>query len=211
MKKKLFFLMIALTCFTWGAKAQVNTLLSENFDGMSSIATSYSATDWYAYNDGDGNNWTLNSSSDYANSGNNSAMYSYNSYNDADCYLVSAPFTVSAQMDELSVSLYERVRSSSYAESFEVFLVLANDITNDGDVVSAMHYAAIASATYTNGTYAEVTGINDNATLAGQSVRLVVHCTSEADNWNLYIDDITVTETLIEDCPKPKDLLVTKR
>ena len=45
------------------------TLLTQNFDNMSSIATTYSPTGLYAYNAGSGNNWTLNTSSYYANSG----------------------------------------------------------------------------------------------------------------------------------------------
>ena len=192
----------------WAAKAQT-TLLEEDFDAMSSIATSYSETDWFAYNAGSSNNWTLNTSSSYAHSGSNSAKYDFTSDYDANCYLVSSPFDVSAKMDELNISLYERVRSSTYAETFEVFLIKASDVTTAAGVVSATHYAAIASASYTNTTYAEATGTNSDAALAGQSVRLVVHCTSVKDKWILYIDDITVTETLGGGCPKPKNLEAT--
>ena len=189
--------------------AAQSQVLSEDFDAMTTISTSYSATDWYAYNAGSGNNWSLNTSSSYAHSGSNSAQYIYNSYNDANCYLVSAPFDVNAKMDELSVSVYEEVRSSSYAETFEVFFVKASDITDAASVATATQYSVIASASYNNATFAEVTGSNSNPALAGQSVRIVVHCTSVADRWALYIDDITVTETLAESCPKPKNLEAT--
>ena len=176
-------------------------LLSENFDGMSSISTSYSATGWYAYNAGNGNNWTLNTSSSYANSGSKSAQYSTSS-SAANCYLVSAPFTVSANMTALSVSLYELTDQglfSTTSQSFEVFFVKASDVTTAAGVVSATHYDAIPTASYSNTTYASQSGLNNNSDLAGQSVRVVVHCNTTATTalftCHLYVDDITVTET----------------
>ena len=89
-KKSLLLILLMALIAPWAAKAQT-ALLEENFDAMSSIATSYSATDWFAYNAGSGNNWTLNTTSDYAHSGSNSAKYVYSSYYDANCYLVSSP------------------------------------------------------------------------------------------------------------------------
>ena len=187
-----------------------NELLTEGFENMSSISTTYSATGWYAYNAGSGNNWTLNSTSTYANNGSKSAQVKYSSSYAANCYLVSAPFTVSSNMSELTVSLYERVRSASYAEIFEVFFVKANDVTSAAGVASATKYNAIASASYTNTTYAQQSGTVTNSALAGQSVRVVVHCTSEADKYYLYIDDITVTEkTVVEGCSAPTNFAAT--
>ncbi len=187
-----------------------NELLTEGFENMSSISTSYSATGWYAYNAGSGNNWTLNSTSTYANNGSKSAQVQYSSRYAANCYLVSAPFTVSSSMSELTVSLYERVRSGSYAETFEVFFVKASDVSNLAGVASATKYNAIASASYTNTTYAQQSGTVTNSALAGQSVRVVVHCTSAADKYYLYIDDITVTEkTVVEGCSAPTNFAAT--
>ena len=182
------------------------TLITQNFDGINSIATSYSATGWFAYNAGNGNNWTLNTNSSYANSGSKSAQYSYHSTNDADCYLVSEPFTVSADMNTLSVSLYERTRQSSYSstyyyERFEVFFVKASEVTDAASVVSATHYNAINSDIYTNTAFAKQSGYTRNLALAGESVRVVVHCTSYADQYSLFIDDIEVAETVSDsDC-----------
>ena len=174
-----------------------NTLLTENFDSMSSISTTYSGTGWYAYKSGNGNNWTLNTSSSYANSGSKSAQVEYSSRYAANCYLVSAPFTLSADATALNLSLYESVRSSTYAETFEAFFVKASDVTSAAGVASATKYQAIASASYTNTSYAEKTGSVQNVSaLTGQSVRLVIHCTSAANMYYLYIDDITVTQTL---------------
>ena len=175
-------------------------LLNENFDGMSSISTSYSANGWYAYNAGSGNNWTLNTSSSYANSGSKSAQYSTNN-SAANCYLVSAPFTVSANMSTLSVSLYERTDQgllSTTTQSFEVFFVKASDVTTASAVTSATRYDAIPTASYSNTTYAYQSGLNNNSDLAGQRVRVVVHCNTTATTLlftrHLYVDDITVTE-----------------
>ena len=184
-----------------GTKA-TETLMTQNFDNMSSISTSYSSTGWYAYNAGSGNNWTINTSSSYAYSGSRSAQYSFHSSNAADCYLVSAPFNVSSNMAALSVSLYERTLQSSslfstttYYETFEVFFVKADEVTTDAAVASATRYNAIPSDTYSNTSFAWQSGYSRNSALAGQSVRVVVHCTSAADQYNLYIDDIVVSET----------------
>ena len=201
-------LVLIVFCLFFGGKAwgqTTNQLLSENFDAMSSISTSYSANDWYAYNAGSGNNWTLNTDSDYAHSGSKSASYTYSSSYAANCYLVSAPFTVSSNMTELSVSLYECVRSSTWTETFDVFFVKASDVTTAAAVASATKYNAISSASYTNTTYAQKSGSVSSSALAGQSVRVVVHCTSAADQWNLYIDDIVVSETA-PTCPAPTSL-----
>ena len=197
MKKISIFLLLMAFFAPFAMNGQTtNQLLSENFDSMSSISTTYSGTGWFAYNAGSGNNWSLNTSSTYANSGSKSAQYSYNSSNPANCYLVSAPFSVSANMTELEVSLYEAVRSGSYQETFEVFFVKASDVSSAAGVASATNYNAIASASYNNTSFAQKTGSVTNSALAGQSVRVVVHCTSAKDRWNLYIDDIVVTETV---------------
>ena len=191
---KSLLLLVAMVCACSGVWGQT-TLLTEGYESTTIYDDIYKANDWYAYNAGSGNNWTLNTSSSYANSGSNSAQVEYNSSYAANCYLVSSPFTVSANMTELSVSLYERVRSSTYAEIFEVFFVKASDVTTLASVASATHYNAISSTSYTNESYAQKSGSVTNAALAGQSVRVVVHCTSAANMWYLYIDDITVTET----------------
>ena len=181
-----------------GGDRATNTLMNESFENMS-IATSYSANGWFAYNAGNGNNWTLISSN--ANSGSKSVQYSTSSYA-ADCYLVSAPFTVSANASSLSVSLYELVDRgllSTFSQTFEVFFVKASDVTTAASVASATHYDAIPSASYSNTSYDQQNGFCMSSALAGQSVRVVVHCTSSSTNWligtrHLYVDDIVVTE-----------------
>ena len=189
MKKILLFLMLCLACFGVANAQTTQSVLSENFSSTS-IATSYSATGWYAYNAGSGNNWTLSSGA---------AKYNYSSSSAANCYLVSAPFSVSADMIELSVSLAEN--TGGWAETFEVFFVKASDVTSAAAVATATQYSAIATATYNNSTAATVSGSITAAALAGQSVRVVVHCTSAADQYWLTVDDINVTETLAPQGP----------
>ena len=176
------------------------TLFSDNFDSNTAFTTSTSSTDsmstetWTAYNPGSGNNWTLGT--DYAHSGNYQAQVQYNSSNAANCYLISHPFKVSGSASDLTVSLFERVRSDRYAETFEVFLIVTDGITTNGDAVNATHYNVLSSASYTNTTYAEKTAsVSNLSALAGKNVRLVIHCTSARDMYYLYIDDINVTET----------------
>ena len=197
MKRKslLFFLLIALLA-PLAMNAQT-TLLSQNFDGTGFTISNntYDSRAWYTYKANNGLNWQLEQSSTYAHSGSYSMMYSYSDDYAANCYLVSEPFNVSSSMTQLSVSLYERVRSGSWTETFEVFFVKASDVTTLAGVASATHYNAITSANYTNTDYAQVSGSVASSALKGQSVRVVVHCTSAAGQWNLYIDDITVTET----------------
>ena len=98
-------------------------------------------------------------------------------------------------MTELNVSLYEMVASATWTEKFEVFFVKASDLTADADVATATRYAAagLEEATYNNTSFAQVSGSCTNSALAGQSVRVVVHCTSDKDKYNLFIDDVTVS------------------
>ena len=195
-RKTLLFLMLMAMFSPLASNAQA-VLLSENFDSMTwTFSDNYSADGWFAYNAGNGNNWSLNTYSNYAHSGSNSAEYFYTSSNGANCYLVSAPFSVNAYTTELSVSLWERVRNSNNAETFSVFFVKASDVPTAAAVASATRYSAITSASYTNNTFVERSGSVTSAELAGQSVRVVVHCTSPANKYALYIDDITVTETI---------------
>ena len=177
------------------------TLLNESFEEMTNILTSYSATGWFGYKTGNSPVWKINSNSSYANSGSKSVQYTTGNYY-ANCYLVSAPFTVSSSMSSLSVSLYERtdqatLSMTTFYQSFEVFFVKASDVTNAAAVATATHYDAIPTASYSNTSFAQKTGFCTSSALAGQSVRVVVHCTTNVTPIlprSLYIDDIVVTE-----------------
>ncbi len=178
------------------------TVFSDNFDDGTAFTTSTSSSDtmstetWTAYNVGNGYNWSNNNDSSYAHSGSRSACYQYSSYYAANCYLISHPFKISNNASSVDVSLFERVRNGSYTEKFEVFLVVTDGVTTTGDAISATHYNVISSASYTNTTYAEKIGsTSDLSALKGKNVRLVIHCTSSADQSRLYIDDVNVTET----------------
>ena len=162
-----------------------NTLLTEGFEGD---------LNWYVITVS-GNGWTLNSDQTYANNGSYSVQVQYDSSKAADAYLISESFTVSDRTTSLNLSLFECVGDAGYPEKFEAFFIKDSDLTTDNDIVNVSnHHTAIPAAPYTNTTYAEKTGsVTD---LAGENVRLVIHCTSDADMYYLYIDDITVTETI---------------
>ena len=200
------------------------TVFSDNFDEGTAFTTSTSSSGtmsteyWTAYNPGNGNNWSNYSNSSYAHSGSRSALYEYNSSYAANCYLISKPFKISSNAASVAVSLYERVASSSYAEQFEVFFIVTDGITTNGAAINATHYNVISSASYTNTTYAEKTGSpNDLSALKGKNVRLVIHCTSSANKYALFIDDVTVTQTktgetvtyeLVNDIEAGKDYVI---
>lgn len=201
-KQSLLFIMLALLMAPLAAKAQ-QLLLQESFENMTSIPTEYSDDGLYACKNGNGYNWKLKGFAELAHSGTNCAMYEYNRIYDADCFLVSAPFNVSADMTSLNVSVYERTpEHNQYFEKFEVFFVKASDVTAETTFPDEVKYMAIAEASYNNNTgYEEQTGSVASelvSQLAGQSVRVVVHCTSPMDQGVLYIDDITVTQDRTE-------------
>ena len=189
-----------------GVTTITNTLVQAGFEetvnnSPSSIPTSITngsaslgTNGWTAFNAGSGNNWAINSSS--AHAGSYCVYYKYTSNNQANCYLISSPFTVSSNAKNLNLSLYEKVYSSSYPETFEVFLIKASGVTTGNGVVNATKYPLLASAGYTNESYAEKTATISAADLAGESVRLVIRCTSTKNYWYLYIDDVTLTETV---------------
>jgi len=195
-KKPLLFMLLMAVFTPWAALAQ-EPLLVEGFENTSFSTNYWSASGWYTYQvNSSANNWNISSYENNAHTGSYSAYYQDHTNYDANCYLVSPPFNVNPYMTNLSVSLWERVGSSNYPETFEVFFVKASAVDhNTAGVVNATHYNAIASTTYTNTDYAEKTGSCTNTDLRGQSVRLVIHCTSPKDMWLLNIDDITVTQT----------------
>ena len=80
MKRKTFLFLMLTAMFSPLALNAQTVLLSENFDNMTwGFNDSYSADDWFAYNAGNGNNWSLNTYSNYAHSGSKSAEYFYTS------------------------------------------------------------------------------------------------------------------------------------
>lgn len=178
-KSVLTILALCLCVVMGGEVWAQETLLAEGFESITIYDNTYRATDWYTYKANNGNNWTLESSD-----GHNApkcARYKWNNNRAADCYLVSSPFTVSANMTNLSVSLYENT-GGGFTENFEVFFVKASDVTTLGAVASATKYYAINSASYNNTTYAQKSGSNADAALKGQSVRVVVRCTSKKNS-----------------------------
>ncbi|MBQ1675636.1 MAG: InlB B-repeat-containing protein, partial [Oscillospiraceae bacterium] len=185
-------------------------LLTEGFESgtafteSTSSTSTLSTTGWTAYNAGKGNNWNnYAGGSSYTHGGSYAARYYFSNSQDANCYLISAPFDVSSEATSLNLSLW--AKSGGYNEAFEAFFVKTSEATTSGGVVSATHYTALASDTYTNSAYVQKKG--SVADLAGESVRLVIHCTSPKNQFYLYIDDIAVTATLPDgDEPTMSDL-----
>ena len=182
------------------ATTLTTTVFSDNFDEGTAFTRSTSSSGtmsteyWTAYNPGRGNNWSNANTAPY--SGSYSAVYQYSSSYAANCYLISKPFKVDSSASDLSVSFYQRSGSSSYPETYEVFLIVTDGVTTNGAAVNATHYNVFTSSSYTNTTYTLRSGSPSNlSALKGKNVRLVIHCTSAADMAYLLIDDVTVTQT----------------
>ncbi|MDI3544788.1 MAG: hypothetical protein PWQ43_880 [Rikenellaceae bacterium] len=135
-------------------------------------------------NNGDGNTMFILNDPSYAHSGNYSLAYQWSADNPADDYFFSSCIDLETGQN-YKLSLWYRVRSASYPESFEVYLA------SDPSVAGVIGSPIISVANATNTTYAEATANNVTVDSDG-SYYIAIRATSAADMYYLFIDDITI-------------------
>lgn len=122
---------------------------------------------------GDGKKWGLSS---------DAAMMGFNSSMDMDDWLITPPMKLEAGKKYL-LSLDARANSNSMPERFEVKLGTAN-------TVAGMTQTIIAATDVTSKVFSTYTGIIAPTTTG--SYFIGIHGMSDADQWNLYVDNFKV-------------------
>ncbi|MFA5492769.1 MAG: T9SS type A sorting domain-containing protein [Bacteroidales bacterium] len=146
----------------------------------------------------DGCTWSYIDNATYANSGTISLAYEYNTSNAANDYFFTNCIELSAD-ESFNVSLWYRARSTSYPESFEVYLATAPD-------PSAIIGSPIISKTSINNTTYEEASVD--ATVSTDGIYyLAIKATSDANMYYLYIDDINIRKLLDNDVAVTEILL----
>ncbi len=168
MKKLITILLIGLVSVSFSQ----TTLLFQDLDNGSSGWT-------YASNSG--NDWGVYNSAD-ARSGNGVAIYQYSSSEAADSYLFFQALYLEAGYT-YDVDFWQKVASSTYPEKFELTVGTSNTIASQ--TTSLNDWGAQTNESYTNRTASYTPSTSGIYYFA-------VHCYSDADEWNLFVDDITV-------------------
>ena len=114
------------------------------------------------------------------------AVYSYHGSNPADDWLITAPLVLKAgKVYSFSIKAY--IRGTSYPEKLEV--MLASDKTVDA--LSAG--TTIIPETTITTTSSSNTLSNENVTVSADGTYYIgIHATSNADMWELYVDDFVI-------------------
>jgi hypothetical protein len=136
-------------------------------------------------NNSDGNTMFYLNDPSYAHSGNIALAYQYSATNPADDYFFSSCIDLEAGQS-YKLSLWYRVRSASYPESFEVYLA------SGPSVAEIIGSPIISVPSATNTTYAEATTANNVTVDNDGSYYIAIRATSAADMYALIIDDITI-------------------
>jgi len=151
------------------------TVWSENFTSATPTALPAGWSESHT----SGNAWVTNASGCTGNA----LMYPYNYSAAANSYAYTPGITLTAGMT-YTLSFNQKVYSGSYPEIFEVKCGTA--ATPAGQTITVL-----ASASYTNTTCQALSG-NFTVPTTG-TYYLSFHCTSTANMWNLYIDDIVLS------------------
>lgn len=130
---------------------------------------------------GSGNNWVTNASG----CTNNALMYPYNASYAANAWAFTPGITLTAGIT-YTVSVNQKVYSGSYLEIFEI--KCGSAATPAGQTITAL-----GSAEYANTSCQALSGTSDVPT-TGIVYYPSFHCTSAANMWNLYIDDIVLSK-----------------
>ncbi len=158
------------------------TDFSENFSG---VTTPNLPTGW-TVSKTSGNDWATNSSGCTGNA----LYYPYNSTQAANSWAYTPAISLTAGVT-YTFSCNQKIYSSSYPEIFEV--KCGTGATPAGQTITI-----ITSASYTNTTCTARSNTFTVPTTGNYYIG--IHCTSAADMWNLYVDDVLVTHTSTAIC-----------
>jgi gingipain R/gingipain K len=133
---------------------------------------------------GDAKTWSFNTSGGYA-------IYSYNSNEAADDWLISPVFHIGANA---AASFDYMCASASYPEKFEVYVIGAGQTYDDATLV-----VPEVQVTVTSWTTQDI----DLTAFANQHIQIAIRCTSDADEYllgvtNFFIDSDPVSISNVE-------------
>jgi hypothetical protein len=163
----------------------VNNLEAQTAIFQESFEGSFPPTGWTILNNGAGNNWTQNTSSTYSHHGTKSMQYVYNSASAADAWAITP--AIAMNTNAATITFYVRARSASYAEKLKFTVGNSNTIAAQTNVL-------IDNNNITNTTFAKWS-VDYTPSSAG-SYYFGFNCYSAADQWNLYVDSITITQSV---------------
>jgi len=169
--KKITLALLIMLAFCWQSNAQ----FTESFEA------GIPAT-WSVINGGDANTWEVSTPGDggTANTGTNVARI-YFSAAAHDDYLVTQQFTVTANTSE-RLTLAYRHRSNTFPEPFDI--LLSTTTATAADFTNTIATAVAPSTTWQSMSY-------DLSAYIGQTVYIAFY-SSTTDQWQLYLDDITI-------------------
>ncbi|HRN92409.1 MAG TPA: GEVED domain-containing protein, partial [Ferruginibacter sp.] len=138
---------------------------------------------WTFLNNGDGNNWALGAT---AQSGTQALAYSYSSIADADVWAISPAATLKAG-NTYTISFWYRVQSASFPEKLKVTVGNAATVAAQTQVL----WNNNGNTSLTNTTYAQ--GVINFVPATTGVYYFAFNCYSDADQWNLWLDNISIT------------------
>ncbi|MEI6184701.1 MAG: GEVED domain-containing protein, partial [Bacteroidota bacterium] len=154
-------------------------ILQESFEG------SFPPAGWTIFNNGNGNNWSQNTSATYSYDGTKSMQLMYNFSNAADAWAFTPALTLNT--NPATITFYSRVRSASYPENLKLTVGTGNTVASQTTVL-------LDSAGLTNVTYQQFTATY-TPTNAG-TFYFAFNCYSDADQFYLYVDSVTISQLL---------------
>ena len=173
--KKIYFLLLA-GLFTFLSTNAQTVLLSESFEG------SFPPTGWVIQNNGAGNNWAQSATGN-GYSGNFAMEYGYNVNSAANTWAYTPLLNLKAS--QVTITFYTKVGLAGYPESLK--FTVGTDTT-----VASQTTTLWDSANLTNTAYQRWTATYTPST-AG-NYRFAFNCYSIANQFNLYVDSVTITQ-----------------
>ena len=173
--KKIYFLLIA-GLFTFLSTNAQTVLLSESFEGT------FPPTGWVIQNNGSGNNWAQSATGN-GFSGNFSMEYAYNINSAANTWAYTP--LLNLKPVQTTITFWVKVGLATYPESMK--LTVGNDTTTAAQATTLMDSANITNTTFQRWTATYTP-------LAAGNYRFAFNCYSIANQFNLYVDSVTISQ-----------------